>query len=236
MTKKYRLIIETNTEKEDADSYTCYNRTEIDTLVKVDSVLTARDLLNRYNLLDEEIPIFIMYKPKNDSDYELLENLKFYYKDGVLYPSFDPVDVKILEFEEYGYSLNSVIHIIRFENGGIGSASEFLDICSQIYEEINKFVLENPLMYSVITYLGSKLGKAILKKAVEVFEKNLYDYSVFKEGLLFKREFSLDSFTKAFQLEDLKENYNYEEYWAFVNSLLTVYGFHYDVKLEKWCK
>ena len=75
MTKKYRLIIETNTEKEDADSSTCYNRTEIDTLVEVDSVLTARDLLNRYNLLDEEIPIFIMYKPKNDSDYELLENL-----------------------------------------------------------------------------------------------------------------------------------------------------------------
>ena len=51
MTKKYRLVIETNTEKEDADSYTCYNRTEIDTLVEVDSVLTARDLLNRYNLI-----------------------------------------------------------------------------------------------------------------------------------------------------------------------------------------
>ena len=78
-------------------------------------------------------------------------------------------------------------------------------------------------------YYYTALARDVVRGQDINWVKNLYDYSVFKEGLLFKREFSLDSFTKAFQLEDLKEDYNYEEYWTFVNSLLIVYGFHYDV-------
>ena len=169
-----------------------------------------------------------MYKSKIDNDYRLLDRFKFYYKDGVLFPSFNPLDVKISEFEEYGYSLNSLIYIKIFEVGDFGSANGFTDILIQLYEEMNQFVKDNPLMFSILSYFASKIGKRMLEKAAKIFEKNLHDYYIFKEGLLFKNEFTLDSFTKAFQLETLRDNQVPEEYWKFVNSLLCIYGFHYD--------
>ena len=66
-----------------------------------------------------------MYKSKIDNDYRLLDRFKFYYKDGVLFPSFNPLDVKISEFEEYGYSLNSLIYIKIFEVGGFWKCEWF---------------------------------------------------------------------------------------------------------------
>ena len=45
MTKMYRLIIETYTGTDFNDPTTYYNRTEIDTLIEIDSKITARDFL-----------------------------------------------------------------------------------------------------------------------------------------------------------------------------------------------
>lgn len=232
--KKYRLIVDTDTCENINDLSTFYNRTDLDTIIEVDSFTTARDLLIEYRL-DTKRPTFLIYD-KGENRQVLLENFRFYYNDDILYSYYNPLDVKILDFEKYGYFLNSIIHIRRFEVGNFGGAESFLDFIQEFYDEINRFVIDNPIIYSAVVYFGTKIGKKIIKELSMIINKNLHNYSIFKEGLLFKEVFTLDGFTKAFRLEDLKESYTYEEYWLFVNALLTVYGYQFDTITEKWIR
>lgn len=46
----------------------------------------------------------------------------------------------------------------------------------------------------------------------------------------------MDSFTKALQLEDIREINTEKTYFKMVNAFLIVYGYKYDFQNEKWVK
>jgi len=127
--------------------------------------------------------------------------------------------------------LNSTIKIVRNEVGGLGSAGGIVDEFVELYKLLNKFISENPLTLIII----SPLFKKFVKKFVQILKNNLIKYSTFNKGLLFNDAYTLDSFTKAFRLEDLRMEFS-EDYRTFVNALLIVYGYKYDYKNDCWLK
>ncbi|MBE6119583.1 MAG: hypothetical protein E7189_03975 [Erysipelotrichaceae bacterium] len=127
--------------------------------------------------------------------------------------------------------MNSTIKIVRNEVGGLGSAGGIVDEFVELYKLLNKFISENPLTLIII----SPLFKKFVKKFVQILKNNLIKYSTFNKGLLFNDAYTLDSFTKAFRLEDLRMEFS-EDYRTFVNALLIVYGYKYDYKNDCWLK
>ena len=133
--KKYRLIVDTDTCENINDLSTFYNRTDLDTIIEVDSFTTARDLLIEYRL-DTKRPTFLIYD-KGENRQVLLENFRFYYNDDILYSYYNPLDVKILDFEKYGYFLNSIIYSSVSVDYVVTVAGEEVDTGTILYDPAN---------------------------------------------------------------------------------------------------
>ncbi|NME43965.1 hypothetical protein HF861_03595 [Faecalicoccus pleomorphus] len=231
MNKKYRLLVTKRSIKNLNNLETIFEESILDCEVIINEDTTVRSLANSLNTLDLKENDFLEYKDMYSDNYNIIFDLDFYYDDGVLYPDFDPFDIKIFDFERYGFALNSTIKIVRNEVGGLGSAGGIVDEFVELYKLLNKFISENPLTLIII----SPLFKKFVKKFVQILKNNLIKYSTFNKGLLFNDAYTLDSFTKAFRLEDLRMEFS-EDYRTFVNALLIVYGYKYDYKNDCWLK
>lgn len=78
--------------------------------------------------------------------------------------------------------------------------------------------------------------KIMLSKAFDIIENNLHYYDSFEQGLKFQKEYTLDSFTKALQLEEIRSMNDEKTYFQMVNAFLIVYGYKYDYEDDKWIK
>lgn len=78
--------------------------------------------------------------------------------------------------------------------------------------------------------------KIMLSKAFDIIENNLHYYDSFEQGLNFQKEYTLDSFTKALQLEEIRSMNDETTYFQMVNAFLIVYGYKYEYEDDKWIK
>ena len=78
--------------------------------------------------------------------------------------------------------------------------------------------------------------KIMLSKAFDIIENNLHYYDSFEQGLKFQKEYTLDSFTKALQLEEIRSMNDETTYFQMVNAFLIVYGYKYEYEDDKWIK
>ena len=78
--------------------------------------------------------------------------------------------------------------------------------------------------------------KIMLSKAFDIIENNLHYYDSFEQGLKFQKEYTLDSFTKALQLEEIRSMNDEKTYFQMLNAFLIVYGYKYDYEDDKWIK
>ena len=104
---------------------------------------------------------------------------------------------------------------------------------------MNEFVKENPLAFEFLTSLIVLLYPKVKKGITNILKKlenNLHYYPYFVQGLTFKNEYTLDSFTKSLQLEDIREINTEKTYFKMVNAFLIVYGYKYDYQNDKWVK
>ena len=76
----------------------------------------------------------------------------------------------------------------------------------------------------------------MLSKAFDIIENNLHYYDSFEQGLKFQKEYTLDSFTKALQLEEIRSMNDETTYFQMVNAFLIVYGYKYEYEDDKWIK
>ena len=76
----------------------------------------------------------------------------------------------------------------------------------------------------------SKVTKLLVKP------NNLHYYDSFEQGLKFQKEYTLDSFTKALRLEEIRSMNDEKTYFQMVNAFLIVYGYKYEYEDDKWIK
>ena len=157
--------------------------------------------------------------------------MSYYFDDGVLKTNFDPIDAKIFELYEYGYEFDHLEFLVD-TLGGIGAGGA-LDFLKQFYDAANELYQQNSLAFDILILPTIKI---MLSKAFDIIENNLHYYDSFEQGLKFQKEYTLDSFTKALQLEEIRRLNNKMTYFQIVNAFLIVYGYKYDYKNKKWIK
>lgn len=203
-------------------------------MVEINETATARDVFNNLNIY---APLMVYLCKKDMDEYYPVIGMPFYFDEDVLKTSFDPMDAKICELKKYGFDFDHLEFLVD-NIGGIGAAGP-LDFVYNFYVAVNEFVKENPLAFefltSLIVLLYSKVKKGITN-ILKKLENNLHYYPYFVQGLTFKNEYTMDSFTKALQLEDIREINTEKTYFKMVNAFLIVYGYKYDYKNEKWIK
>lgn len=207
-------------------------------MVEINEKVTARDVFNNLNIT---VPLMVHLCLKsqdwNYSGYHPVIGMPFYFDEGVLKTSFNPMDAKICELKKYEFEFNHLEFLVD-NVGGIGGANPF-DFVYNFYVTVNEFVKENPLAFEMLSALVvlvfPKVKKGI-RDILNTLESNLHYYNLFMQGLTFKNEYTMDSFTKALQLEDIREVNTEKTYFKMVNAFLIVYGYKYDYQNDKWVK
>lgn len=192
---------------------------------------TARDV---FESLGIEVPlhVYLCFKNEQFNDkYTPVIWMSYYFDDGVLKTNFNPVDAKISELNNYGYEFDHLEFLVD-TLGGIGAGGA-LDFLKQFYDAANELYQQNSLAFDCLILPTIKI---MLSKAFDIIENNLHYYDSFEQGLKFQKEYTLDSFTKALQLEEIRSMNDEKTYFQMVNAFLIVYGYKYDYEDDKWIK
>lgn len=193
---------------------------------------TARDV---FDPLGIEVPLHVHLCFKNDQfngKYVPEIWMSYYFDDGVLRTNFDPVDAKISELNNYGYEFDRLEFLVD-TLGGIGGGA--LDFLKQFYDAANEIYKQNPLAFDLLI-LNLPRIKKLFTKVFDIIQNNLHCYDSFEQGIKFQKQYTLDSFTKALQLEEIRRLNNRMTYFQMVNAFLIVFGYKYDYKNKKWIK
>lgn len=123
---------------------------------------------------------------------------------------------------------------MEYSLGGIGAGGA-LDFLKQFYDAANEIYKQNPLAFDLLILNFPRIKK-LFTKVFDIIQNNLKYYDSFEQGIKFQKEYTLDSFTKALQLEEIRRLNNKMTYFQIVNAFLIVYGYKYDYKNKKWIK
>ena len=227
MTKEMRVVVYQNSETENGVEYSLiYEGTAL-----INETTTARDV---FDPLGIEVPLHVHLCFKNEQfndKYTRVIGMSYYFDDGVLKTNFDPIDAKIFELYEYGYEFDHLEFLVD-TLGGIGAGGA-LDFLKQFYDAANELYQQNSLAFDILILPTTKI---MLSKAFDIIENNLHYYDSFEQGLKFQKEYTLDSFTKALQLEEIRSMNDETTYFQMVNAFLIIYGYKYEYEDDKWIK
>lgn len=222
-----RVVVYQNSETENGVEYSLiYEGTAL-----INETTTARDV---FDPLGIEVPLHVHLCFKNEQfndKYTRVIGMSYYFDDGVLKTNFDPIDAKIFELYEYGYEFDHLEFLVD-TLGGIGAGGA-LDFLKQFYDAANELYQQNSLAFDILILPTTKI---MLSKAFDIIENNLHYYDSFEQGLKFQKEYTLDSFTKALQLEEIRSMNDETTYFQMVNAFLIIYGYKYEYEDDKWIK
>lgn len=229
MSKEMKVVVYRNSETENGIEYSLI----YDGTASITDTTTARDV---FDSLGIEVPLHVHLCFKNDQfngKYVPEIWMSYYFDDGVLRTNFDPVDAKISELNNYGYEFDHLEFLVDTLGGiGVGGALDFL---KQFYDAANEIYKQNPLAFDLLILNFPRIKK-LFSKVFDIIQNNLKYYDSFEQGIKFQKEYTLDSFTKALQLEEIRRLNNKMTYFQIVNAFLIVYGYKYDYKNKKWIK
>lgn len=229
MSKEMKVVVYRNSETENGVEYSLI----YDGIASITDTTTARDV---FDPLGIEVPLHVHLCFKNDQfngKYVPEIWMSYYFDDGVLRTNFDPVDAKISELNNYGYEFDHLEFLVD-TLGGIGAGGA-LDFLKQFYDAANEIYKQNPLAFDLLILNFPRIKK-LFTKVFDIIQNNLKYYDSFEQGIKFQKEYTLDSFTKALQLEEIRRLNNKMTYFQIVNAFLIVYGYKYDYKNKKWIK
>lgn len=227
MSKEMRVVVYQNSETENGVEYSLI----YEGITLINETTTARDV---FESLGIEVPlhVYLCFKNEQFNDkYTPVIWMSYYFDDGVLKTNFNPVDAKISELNNYGYEFDHLEFLVD-TLGGIGAGGA-LDFLKQFYDAANELYQQNSLAFDCLILPTIKI---MLSKAFDIIENNLHYYDSFEQGLKFQKEYTLDSFTKALQLEEIRSMNDEKTYFQMVNAFLIVYGYKYDYEDDKWIK
>lgn len=227
MSKEMRVVVYQNSETENDVEYSLI----YEGITLINETTTARDV---FDPLGIEVPlnVYLCFKNEQFNDkYTRVIGMSYYFDDGVLKTNFNPVDAKIFELNDYGYEFDHLEFLVD-TLGGIGAGGA-LDFLKQFYDAANELYQQNSLAFDCLILPTIKI---MLSKAFDIIENNLHYYDSFEQGLKFQKEYTLDSFTKALQLEEIRSMNDEKTYFQMVNAFLIVYGYKYDYEDDKWIK
>ncbi|WP_373210772.1 hypothetical protein [Holdemanella biformis] len=227
MSKEMRVVVYQNSETENGVEYSLI----YEGITLINETTTARDV---FDPLGIEVPlnVYLCFKNEQFNDkYTRFIGMSYYFDDGVLKTNFNPVDAKIFELNDYGYEFDHLEFLVD-TLGGIGAGGA-LDFLKQFYDAANELYQQNSLAFDCLILPTIKI---MLSKAFDIIENNLHYYDSFEQGLKFQKEYTLDSFTKALQLEEIRSMNDEKTYFQMVNAFLIVYGYKYDYEDDKWIK
>lgn len=222
-----RVVVYQNSETENGVEYSLI----YEGITLINETTTARDV---FESLGIEVPlhVYLCFKNEQFNDkYTPVIWISYYFDDGVLKTNFNPVDAKISELNNYGYEFDHLEFLVD-TLGGIGAGGA-LDFLKQFYDAANELYQQNSLAFDCLILPTIKI---MLSKAFDIIENNLHYYDSFEQGLKFQKEYTLDSFTKALQLEEIRSMNDEKTYFQMVNAFLIVYGYKYDYEDDKWIK
>lgn len=229
MLKEMKVVVYRNSETENGVEYSLI----YDGTASITENTTARDV---FDPLGIEVPLHVHLCFKNEQfngKYVPEIWMSYYFDDGVLRTNFDPVDAKISELNNYGYEFDRLEFLVD-TLGGIGAGGA-LDFLKQFYDAANEIYKQNPLAFDLLILNFPRIKK-LFTKVFDIIQNNLKYYDSFEQGIKFQKEYTLDSFTKALQLEEIRRLNNRMTYFQMVNAFLIVYGYKYDYKNKKWIK
>lgn len=229
MSKEMKVVVYRNSETENRIEYSLI----YDGTASITDTTTARDV---FDPLGIEVPLHVHLCFKNDQfngKYVPEIWMSYYFDDGVLRTNFDPVDAKISELNNYGYEFDHLEFLVD-TLGGIGAGGA-LDFLKQFYDAANEIYKQNPLAFDLLILNFPRIKK-LFTKVFDIIQNNLKYYDSFEQGIKFQKQYTLDSFTKALQLEEIRRLNNRMTYFQMVNAFLIVYGYKYDYKNKKWIK
>lgn len=227
MSKEMRVVVYQNSETENGVEYSLI----YEGITLINETTTARDV---FDPLGIEVPlnVYLCFKNEQFNDkYTRVIGMSYYFDDGVLKTNFNLVDAKIFELNDYGYEFDHLEFLVD-TLGGIGAGGA-LDFLKQFYDAANELYQQNSLAFDCLILPTIKI---MLSKAFDIIENNLHYYDSFEQGLKFQKEYTLDSFTKALQLEEIRSMNDEKTYFQMVNAFLIVYGYKYDYEDDKWIK
>lgn len=227
MSKEMEVVVYQNSETENGVEYSLI----YEGITLINETTTARDV---FDPLGIEVPlnVYLCFKNEQFNDkYTRVIGMSYYFDDGVLKTNFNPVDAKIFELNDYGYEFDHLEFLVD-TLGGIGAGGA-LDFLKQFYDAANELYQQNSLAFDCLILPTIKI---MLSKAFDIIENNLHYYDSFEQGLKFQKEYTLDSFTKALQLEEIRSMNDEKTYFQMVNAFLIVYGYKYDYEDDKWIK
>lgn len=227
MSKEMRVVVYQNSETENGVEYSLI----YEGITLINETTTARDV---FDPLGIEVPlnVYLCFKNEQFNDkYTRVIGMSYYFDDGVLKTNFNPVDAKIFELNDYGYEFDHLEFLVD-TLGGIGAGGA-LDFLKQFYDAANELYQQNSLAFDCLILPTIKI---MLSKAFDIIENNLHYYDSFEQGLKFQKKYTLDSFTKALQLEEIRSMNDEKTYFQMVNAFLIVYGYKYDYEDDKWIK
>lgn len=227
MSKEMRVVVYQNSETENGVEYSLI----YEGITLINETTTARDV---FDPLGIEVPlnVYLCFKNEQFNDkYTRVIGMSYYFDDGVLKTNFNPVDAKIFELNDYGYEFDHLEFLVD-TLGGIGAGGA-LDFLKQFYDATNELYQQNSLAFDCLILPTIKI---MLSKAFDIIENNLHYYDSFEQGLKFQKEYTLDSFTNALQLEEIRSMNDEKTYFQMVNAFLIVYGYKYDYEDDKWIK
>ena len=227
MSKEMRVVVYQNSETENGVEYSLI----YEGITLINETTTARDV---FDPLGIEVPlnVYLCFKNEQFNDkYTRVIGMSYYFDDGVLKTNFNPVDAKIFELNDYGYEFDHLEFLVD-TLGGIGAGGA-LDFLKQFYDAANELYQQNSLAFDCLILPTIKI---MLSKAFDIIENNLHYYDSFEQGLKFQKEYTLDSFTKALQLEEIRSMNDETTYFQMVNAFLIVYGYKYEYEDDKWIK
>lgn len=227
MLKEMKVVVYRNSKNENGVEYSLI----YDGIASITDTTTARDV---FDPLGIEVPlnVYLCFKNEQFNDkYTRVIGMSYYFDDGVLKTNFDPIDAKIFELYEYGYEFDHLEFLVD-TLGGIGAGGA-LDFLKQFYDAANELYQQNSLAFDCLILPTIKI---MLSKAFDIIENNLHYYDSFEQGLKFQKKYTLDSFTKALQLEEIRSMNDEKTYFQMVNAFLIVYGYKYDYEDDKWIK
>lgn len=229
MSKEMKVVVYRNSETENGVEYSLI----YDGIASITDTTTARDV---FDPLGIKVPLHVHLCFKNDQfngKYVPEIWMSYYFDDGVLRTNFDPVDAKISELNNYGYEFDHLEFLVD-TLGGIGAGGA-LDFLKQFYEAANEIYKQNPLAFDLLILNFPRIKK-LFTKVFDIIQNNLKYYDSFEQGIKFQKQYTLDSFTKALQLEEIRRLNNRMTYFQMVNAFLIVFGYKYDYKHKKWIK
>ena len=207
MSKEMKVVVYRNSETENGVEYSLI----YDGTASITDTTTARDL---FDPLGIEVPLHVHLCFKNEQfngKYVPEIWMSYYFDDGVLRTNFDPVDAKISELYNYGYEFDRLEFLVD-TLGGIGAGGA-LDFLKQFYEAANEIYKQNPLAFDLLI-LNLPRIKKLFTKVFDIIQNNLHYYDSFEQGIKFQKEYTLDSFTKALQLEEIRRLNNRMTYFG----------------------